>query len=292
MRKKALIFGGRSGLLGQALARVLTAHGWSVVSIGRSEGDLLNVSFIEKSFLKYKPHVLFNTTAMTQVDNAEDDAPLAYTLNRALPACLAQIAKKSDVHLIHYSTDFVFSGTATRCYTEDSPTEPLSVYGQSKLSGEKVVLELAPDNTCVLRTAWLFGPGKRNFVTAILDKAQGQAELSVVHDQIGSPTYTMDLAVWSMRVAEKRLTGLYHAVNAGRASWCELASEAVSIAESSCRINPISSDQWPQKAKRPAFSVLNAQKLATTLGITIRPWPQALREYLFSEYLNRDLMGH
>ncbi len=291
MRKKALIFGGRSGLLGQALVRMLMAHGWHVACIGRKDGDVLDISFIESSLAKFKPHVIFNTIAMTQVDNAEDEERLSFTLNRALPACLAQVAKRSDIYLVHYSTDFVFAGDSSTCYTEESPTNPLSVYGRTKLAGEQMVLQMAPDNACVLRTAWLFGPGRRNFITAILDKAFQQAELSVVHDQVGSPTYTMDLASWSMLAAEKRITGLYHAANGGRASWCELASEAVEIAEARCRVLPITTDQWPQKATRPPFSVLNTQKLAAALGISIRPWPQALREYIYSDYLNRDLMG-
>ncbi len=291
MKKRAIIFGGRTGLLGQALMRVLMANGWHTIPLGRNDGDLLDISFIENMFDKHQPQYVFNTVAWTQVDAAEDDERSAFVLNRALPAALAQLAKARSLHLIHYSTDFVFSGNSTQCYTEEDYTGPTSVYGLTKLAGEEAVLEIAPQNSCVLRTSWLFGPGRKNFVSTILEACSKHEKLSVVHDQIGSPTYSLDLASWSMLAAEQGLTGLYHAANSGRASWCELACEAVSIAEAPCKVEPIASDQWPQKAQRPAFSVLNTTKLATALNINLRPWPQALREFLFSEYLNRDSIG-
>ncbi len=291
MEKRALIFGGRTGLLGQALTRTLLAHQWNISCVGRKDGDILDANFIEKSIQKFRPTHVFNAIAWTNVDLAESEERDAYVLNRALPACLAQVVKPSSIHLIHYSTDFVFSGNKKNCYVEDDSPDPISVYGLSKLAGEQAILSLAPENSCILRTAWLFGPGRSNFVSKILDACHEKDHISVVHDQIGSPTYSMDLAFWSMHVAEKKLTGVYHAVNEGRASWCDLACEAQSLTEAPCRINPISSDEWPQKAKRPAFSTLNNTKLAEAIGITPRPWPQALRDYIFSEYLNRDTIG-
>ncbi len=291
MEKRALIFGGRTGLVGQALSRILTAHGWYIIPIGRQDGDLLSVSFIENCIEKYKPSQIFNTVAWTQVDDAEDNESQAFVINRALPAGLAQLAKKHDIQLIHYSTDFVFSGDGHKNYDEEDATEPLSVYGRSKLAGEEAVRALAPDHSCILRTAWLFGPGRPNFVSNIIKKHCEYGKLSIVHDQVGSPTYSIDLAHWSMLAAEKNLVGTYHAVNSGRASWCDLACEALNIAEIDCHVEPITSGQWPQKAKRPAFSVLNNAKLSDALGIIPRAWPQALREYIFSDELNRDLIG-
>ncbi len=291
MEKRALIFGGRTGLVGQALNRILTANEWYTMPVGRNDGDLLNVSFIESCIKKYKPSHIFNTVAWTQVDDAEGNENQAFVLNRALPAGLAQMAKTFDIRLIHYSTDFVFSGNSNIHYVEDSPTEPCSVYGRSKLAGEEAIRSIAPDHSCILRTAWLFGPGKKNFVSTIIKKHCEYGKLSVVHDQVGSPTYSIDLAHWSMLAAERNLTGTYHAVNGGRASWFDLACEALSIAEIDCHVEPLTSEQWPQKAKRPAFSALSNEKLAEALGITPRSWPQALREYIFSDQLNRDLIG-
>ncbi len=291
MNNRALIFGGRTGLLGQALMRTLKANQWNVTPIGRADGDVLNISFVENCIKKYRPTHIFNAVAWTQVDNAEDDENMAFVLNRAFPAGLAQLSKTYDIHLTHYGSDYCFSGTHKKIYTEESSAEPLSAYGRSKLAGEEAVLNFAPDNSCVLRTAWLFGPGQQNFVSRLIQEFCAKEKIPVVHDQIGSPTYTMDLARWSMLAAEKKLTGLYNAVNSGRASWYELACEAVAIAELTCYVTPITSDQWPYKAKRPAFSVLSNQKLSDALGITPRAWPQALREYIFSDHLNRDLIG-
>ncbi len=291
MEKRALIFGGRTGLVGQALCRILAANQWYTMPVGRNDGDLLSVSFIESCIKKFQPTHIFNTVGWTQVDDAEDNESQAFVINRALPAGLAQIAKNFDIHLIHYSTDFVFSGEYDKNYTEQDATGPCSVYGRSKLAGEEAVRTLAPDHSCILRTAWLFGPGRQNFVSSIIKKHCEYGKLSIVHDQVGSPTYSMDLAHWSMLAAEKKLTGVYHAVNSGRASWYDLTCEALSIADIECHVEPITSDQWPQKAQRPAFSVLNNEKLATALEITPRAWPQALREYIFSDQLNRDLIG-
>ncbi len=289
MTNRALIFGGNTGLLGRALVRNLTANQWHVACIGRSDGNVLNISFMESCIQKHKPTHIFNTLAYTQVDAAEDDENTAFVLNRAFPAGLAQLTKSYNLHLIHYSTDFCFSGKEDKPYTEESSTDPLSAYGRSKLAGEDAILNLAPEHSCILRTAWLFGPGKDNFVSKILQNHE--KDLTIVADQIGSPTYTVDLAHWSMLCATKKLTGIYNAVNSGRASWYELACEAVAVAELPNHICPINSDQWPQKAVRPAFSVLDNSKLAEALGINPRAWPQALREYIFSNHLNRDLFG-
>ncbi len=291
MTNRALIFGGRTGLLGQALMRTLKANQWHVTPIGRSDGDVLNISFVENCIKKFCPTHIFNAIAWTRVDDAEDDESMAFVVNRAFPAGLAQLAKTYDIHLTHYGSDYCFSGSQKKIYTEESIAEPLSAYGRSKLAGDEVVLNFAPDNSCVLRTAWLFGPGQPNFISRLIQEFCAKEKLSIVHDQVGSPTYSMDLARWSMLAAEKKLTGLYNAVNSGRASWYELACEAVSIAELTCYVTPITTDEWPYKAQRPPFSVLSNQKLTDAIGVTPRAWPQALREYIFSEHLNRDLIG-
>jgi dTDP-4-dehydrorhamnose reductase len=285
--QKALVLGGKTGLLGQALTQVLRANNWQTSTLGRQDGNLLDGKFLQQAIMHHAPDVIFNTIAWTQVDAAEDNAEDALLWNRTLPATLAQILKPLDTgHLVHYSTDFVFSGEGKRLWNEEDEPAPGSVYGQTKLEGEQSVLKLLPERSCILRTAWLFGPGRKNFVQTILNACCKNKELKVVHDQVGSPTYTMDLAEWSMALAQHRASGIWHAVNSGQASWCELASEAVSLSGSQCRVIPINSAQWPQKAQRPACSVLSTQKLAAFLGKAPRPWPQALREYLFSADLH------
>lgn len=285
MTCSALVLGGQTGLLGQALVRVLGKHGLCVHTLGREDGDLQNRDFLSAQLEKLQPDMLFNTIAYTQVDKAEEDKAEALLWNRALPDTLGRLVKGTSTHLVHFSTDFVFAGTKRVPYTETDETQPMSVYGNSKLQGEQALQQLDLPNCCIVRSAWLFGPGRKNFITTILDACRKRDNISVVHDQIGSPTYTLDLAHWSLLLAEKKASGLFHAANTGRASWCELACEAVTLSENHCRVDPIPSSQWPQPAPRPAFSVLDTAKLTDTLGITPRPWPQALRDYIFAEYV-------
>lgn len=288
---KALVLGGATGLLGQALVRVLEAREWKVDTLGRADGDVHDPIFLEKRVGDAEADVVFNTSAWTQVDDAEDHPGDARSMNFGLPQSLATIIRRlGGSHLVHFSTDFVFSGPHDCPWTEEDEPRPSCVYGQTKLDGEKAVLDILPESSAVVRTAWLFGAGRKNFVDTILAACKKRDSVSVVHDQTGSPTYTSDLALWSAQLAEGRATGLWHAANTGQASWCELASEAINLVACPCRVDPIMSDQWPQKAKRPEYSVLDSSKLATFLNTRIRPWPQALREHLFSTY-DADIAG-
>lgn len=277
----ALILGGATGMLGQALVRAASLRGWTVHTLGRQDGPVTKPDFLAERMAAIQPRYIFNAIAYTAVDDAEDHADEANELNKSFPAMLGHLVKGSAVRLMHYSTDFVFNGKKRTPYTEDDAVAPLSVYGASKLAGEQAVLAAAPDNSCVVRTAWLFGPGRKNFVSTILRLASSSPRLTVVHDQVGSPTFTGDLAAMSLALAEAEATGVVHAANGGQASWCELASEAVSLANAEATVQPISSDQWPQKACRPAYSVLNTARLTALTGLTPRPWPQALRDYIF-----------
>ncbi len=283
---KALVLGGATGLLGQALTRVLKAREWEVSTLGRENGNLLDMTFLQAAIADAEADVVFNTVAWTAVDDAEDHKDEACQLNRALPAAIARCLKALGAgFMVQYSTDYIFSGVGENAYKEADLPQPASVYARTKLEGEKAVLEILPDRSCIVRTAWLFGPGRKNFVDTILAACQRRDSINVVYDQTGSPTYSLDLAQWSTALAEKRATGIWHAVNSGQASWCELACESVSLAGASCRVVPIDSAEWPQKARRPAFSALDNSKLAEFLGKPLRPWPQALRDYIFGEYL-------
>lgn len=285
MTSIALVLGGQTGLVGQALVHALTKQGQAVHTLGRENGDILNHDFLRAQLDRIKPDVVYNTVGFTQVDKAEECKAEALLLNRTLPDTLGRLVKNTSTHLVHYSTDFVFAGTKSSPYVETDPTKPMSVYGMTKLEGEQALEQLALDNCCIIRTAWLFGPGRKNFITTIIDACNKKDTISVVHDQTGSPTYTPDLAQWSILLAQKKATGIFHAVNGGRASWCELACEAVGLSEKHCRVEAISAAQWPQAAARPAFSVLNTDKLTETIGIRPRPWPQALRDYIYSAHL-------
>ena len=280
----ALVLGGATGMLGQALTRAAEAKGWTVRTLGREDGPVTSPDWLEARIADLNPRYVFNAVAYTAVDDAEEHADEAYAVNKSFPALLGRIVRGSSVRLIHYGTDFVFNGKKRTPYVEDDPTDPLSVYGASKLAGEQALLTATPDNACVLRSAWLFGPGRKNFVSTILRLAASSPRLTVVHDQVGSPTFTADLAAMSLALAEAEATGVVHAANGGQASWCELACEAVSLANVDSLVQPITSEQWPQKARRPTYSVLDTGRLTRLTGIKPRPWPQALRDYIFQSF--------
>jgi len=280
--KNAVVLGGKTGLLGQALCVAMARRGWTVHAPGRDDLDLFDRQAVETFLARTGASVVFNTVAYTKVDLAEDEPAEASRLNRQLPLVLGKAVQNAGVPLVHYSTDFVFNGKKTSPYTPDDQPDPRSVYGQTKLQGERELLALDLPALLIIRTSWLFGPCKTNFVTRILELASSRSELAVVHDQVGSPSYTPDLAVNTLALLEAGATGVFHLANSGQASWCELAGEAVRCADLPCRIKPITSAEYPQKACRPAYSVLDLGKFTAATGITPRPWLQALREFLFS----------
>ena len=278
----AVVLGGKTGLLGQSLCMAMTRRGWTVHAPGREDLDIFDRPAVEDFLDRTGARLLFNTVAYTRVDQAEDEPAEAARLNRQLPLILGQAARTTGVRLIHYSTDFVFNGKKTTPYTTADQPDPRSVYGRTKLFGERELTALDLPGLLIIRTSWLFGPCKTNFVTRILELAADRSELSVVHDQVGSPTYTPDLAANSLALVDREATGIFHLANSGQASWCELAAEAVRGADLPCRIKPITSPEYPQKACRPAYSVLDLSGFTAVTGITPRPWLQALREFLFS----------
>lgn len=285
MKAQALVLGGRRGLLGQALTTVLQADDWQVATLDRDEGDLLDMHFLESSLERFQPAVIFNAIAWTDVETAEANEAGARLWNRTFPDSLARLIKGRPCHLIHYSTDLVFSGKQEWPYTEEDTPAPLSVLGQTKLEGEEALLQLVPAQTCIVRTARLFGPGKENFISRLLQKGRQKDSIAVIHDQIGSATCTRDLASWSLHLAKQHVCGLVHAANAGQASWCDMACEAVTLTATSCRVASISTAQAGQHALLPHYSALDCAKLTRLLGTPPRPWPQALRDYLFMDYL-------
>lgn len=283
---KALVLGGATGLLGQAVVAEAARKNWDVRSLGRQDGDITDIKFLSEKINEFDPDIIFNTIAWTDVEGAEDKPEEARALNRCFPNALACcVAGRKKGFLVHYSTDYVFTGNYGTPFKEGETPRPSQMYGQTKLEGEETVLSILPNDSCVIRTAWLFGPGRKNFISTILSLCRQKDSLTVVDDQTGSPTYTLDLADWSLRLAEKRACGIWHGVNSGHATWCELAGEAAALAQMDCAINPIPSTMRPQKAKRPAFSILDNSKLANFLGQPPRPWQKALRDYLYGYIL-------
>ncbi len=283
---RAIVLGGKTGLLGRPLAEALESVGFAVWPTTRIELDPFDADAVAKALDAFEASHLFNTVAYTAVDKAEDEPGEAYRLNRDLPRLLGRACGRAGAMFVHYSTDFVFNDAKQTPYAEEDPPAPQSVYGASKWAGEQAILELGLLKYQILRTAWLFGPGKKNFVATILGLARNRTELRVVGDQTGSPTYTLDLAGWSADLAVRGVTGLFHAVGSGQASWCELAAEAVAAAGLHCQVASIPSDEYPQKARRPRYSVLSNTKLAEAIGRVPRPWVQTVREYVYGQEIS------
>lgn len=286
--KIAVILGGKNGMLGRALTLALAGAGVRAVPVSGADVDYLDADALEDFLDDVQPDeaddpadlCLVNAVAYTQVDLAEDQPEEAYKLNAALPAQLGVVALERGHRLLHFSTDFVFDGTKGAPYLPSDAANPLCVYGASKLAGEEALLSLEVPGLLILRTAWLFGPGKMNFVARMLELAAERAELNVVNDQFGSPTCTTDLAALAVALLKNGTTGLLHAANAGQASWFGLASEAVRLANLPCVVKPIPTSGYPTRAKRPPFSVLDLTETARLAGYTPRHWREALAEYV------------
>ena len=278
--QKALVLGGTNGLLGRAVVAALREAGVETLAASGADVDYFDADALDDYLDEHEPDCIVNAVGYTQVDKAEEAPEEAYRLNASLPALLGVLAGDHGIRLLHYSTDFVFDGKKGAPYLPTDPANPLSVYGASKLAGEEALRSLDPPGLVILRTAWLFGPGKMNFVQRILELAAERKELKVVANQFGSPTYTTDLARLSVALLQNRATGLLHAANSGQASWHELAAETVRLTGLDCRVLPIPTSGYPTKAARPANSVLDITDAARLAGYTPRHWREALADYL------------
>lgn len=228
--------------------------------------------------------LVVNCAGYTNVDRAESEPELAMSANAHGAGVLAGLCARFGVHLVHLSTDYVFDGRAPgRPYREDDPAEPLSVYGRSKLMGEQMVRQAHP-GALVVRSAWLFGPGRDNFVSKVLAIARSGRPLRVVRDQVGSPTYTLDLARALLDLGRRRAPGLLHLVNRGLASRYELARQALVLAGLDPEaVTPIATAELGQPAARPAWSVLESRRAARLLGGPLPVWLDGLRRYINAE---------
>ena len=282
MLGNVLILGG-TGLLGQALITVLRQLQLTPLAPPRNELDVLDFKALEDYLDTRRPSTIFNAVAYSQVEDAEDDEDAAMPLNRDLPAQLAALTQKRGIRLMHYSTDFVFDGKKRVPYLPEDTPNPLSAYGRSKLAGENAVLSINTTTACIVRTAWLFGPGRKNFVRAILGKALEGSPLRVVDDQIGSPTFTEDLAYYSLSLAQAGMPGIFHIVNRGAVSWYTLAKTALELKGLHTPITPVKTEEFPMKAARPEYSALHTKKFTQATGIVPRPWTEALADHLGAE---------
>ncbi len=228
---------------------------------------------------EHQPQLVVNCSAYTDVDGCTRDPDLAMAVNGDGPGHLAAACAEVGARLMHVSTDFVFDGRADRPYREDDPVDPVSAYGASKLAGERNVLRHVPE-ACIVRTAWLYGLHGKNFVATMLRLGRERDELRVVHDQVGSPTYTVDLADAMIRLLQAEATGIVHVVGTGQCSWCELAQAALELAGIATPVRPITADEFDSPTERPAYSVLSTERYTALTGCSIRPWRDALADYV------------
>jgi len=284
--KKVLLIGAK-GQVGQELQVTLPFLG-EVISIGREELDLTNSEKIGQLIREIHPDYLVNASAYTAVDKAETEPDLAYSINATAPKIMAEAAEKIKAKFLHISTDYVFDGRKNTPYLETDLTNPLGVYGQSKLRGEEEI-KTVNSQAIILRTAWVYGSyGKSNFVKTMLRLGKEREELKVVVDQVGSPTWAKDIAaaITQLLINADNPAGIYNFTNSGVASWFDLTKAIFEEAKISGiplkiqRVIPITTAEYPTPAARPAYSVLSGQKISQQLGYIPPYWRDSLKAML------------
>jgi len=243
--------------------------------------DITDETAVEQMVSSNHISYIVNCVAYTAVDNAEDDEVTAARLNAEAVGILARVAMRHDARMVHVSTDYVFDGNSCVPYTEDMATNPQSAYGRTKLDGERLLQETLGDDAIILRTAWLYSPYGKNFVKTMLTLGQTKPALKVVFDQVGSPTCARDLAraIVTVITADKWHPGIYHFSNEGVISWYDFTIAIHRLAGiTGCDVQPCHSDEFPAKAHRPAYSVLDKTRFKTTFGVTVPYWLDSLED--------------
>jgi dTDP-4-dehydrorhamnose reductase len=275
---KVLVTGAK-GLLAQAALPALAAAGHETHALTRAELDVTHLDAFQSAAALFQPDWIFHLAAHTRVDDCESDGDAAYRVNGIGARNAALAAVSCGAALLTISSDYVFDGASLSPYREYDTARPINAYGASKWAGEQAIREIG-GRFIIVRTAWLFGPGGGNFVDSILRKARAGESLRVVGDQRGSPTFTPDLAVGLLRLAERAAYGTYHAVNTGAASWYELAEAAVREAGLTTEVERIESAALARPARRPVYSVLDASWFGYATGSALPDWKDALRRHV------------
>jgi len=298
-KRYKILITGSSGMLGLDLCQELRSsyvvEGADIAASARQDvkfyrSDITDRDNIGGIVADARPNFVIHTAARTDVDGCESDKASAYRVNAKGAENVALACSKSGATMIYISTDFVFDGKQDRPYKETDPTAPLSIYGDSKLEGEKLV-QKALKCHFILRTSWLYGANGKNFVDTIVAKAATEKALRIVDDQAGSPTYTKDLAKAIRRLLDEVTAhksqakgyGIYHISNSGKVSWYEYAKTIVKLAGRKTKVVPISSEELNRPAKRPAMSVLDNSKFFRFTGYRMRSWKAALKDYMSVE---------
>ena len=287
MKKTNILITGANGQLGHEMRNVLAddprfhaiftdVTGDDIVKL-----DITDEAAVELIMDMHEITVIVNCVAYTAVDAAEDDEATASKLNAEAVGILARVAQRHDARIVHVSTDYVFDGQACTPYVEEHPTNPQSAYGRTKLDGERLLMDTLDGDAVILRTAWLYSPYGKNFVKTMLTLGQTKPALKVVFDQVGSPTCARDLAraIVTVITADEWHPGIYHFSNEGVISWYDFTKAIHRLAGiTGCDVQPCHSDEFPAKAHRPAYSVLDKTKFKATFGVTVPYWLDSLEE--------------
>jgi dTDP-4-dehydrorhamnose reductase len=266
---------GKNGQLGKSIHKIVANNEQTneFFFVGREELDLSNGNNIARYFEGNVFDIIINCAAYTAVDKAEEEQDLANQVNHLAVKQLAQIAKNQQAKLIHISTDYVFDGESDKPYVETDEANPINVYGGTKLAGEKALQKIMPIDAIIIRTSWVYSEYGNNFVRVMLRLGKQKSELSVVSDQIGSPTYATDLARVILEIIDKKdfknkeqLTEIYHYSNENEISWYEFAKEIFKLSKLDCKVNPITTQQYQAPARRPMNTLMNKEKIVEYLN--------------------------
>ena len=284
---------GKNGQLGRSIQKIVNTNTkidnnqslYDFIFVGREDLDLSSGNSISHYFSKNnKFDIIINCAAYTQVDKAEQEVELANQINHLAVKQLAKIANKQQAKLIHISTDYVFDGKSDKPYTEIDKTNPINVYGKTKLAGENALQAVMPVNALIIRTSWVYSEYGNNFVSTMLRLGKERDELNVVSDQIGSPTYATDLACAILEIIkdkefkeEDQTTQIYHYSNEGEISWYEFAKEIFKIANIDCNVSPITTQQYPTPARRPVNASMQKDKMVRMFELKIVGWKISLK---------------
>lgn len=270
---------GVKGQLGYDVVKDLEKRGHQPIGVDRDEMDLMDNEAIRTFIMNLKPEAIIHCAAYTAVDKAEEEVETCYQINAEAVKVISECAKELDVKLIYISTDYVFDGTKEGEYVETDLPNPINVYGASKLKGEEYVQTLL-EKYYIVRISWVFGVNGNNFIKTMRRLGSERDELNIINDQVGSPTYTADLARLLVDMMETDKYGIYHATNEETCSWYEFANEIFKQSGIEVKTNPITTDQYPTAAKRPMNSRMSKAKLKAN-GFNLLPtWQEALAHYL------------
>ena len=279
--EKTILVTGSNGQVGSELQQLASGYPqYEFLFTTKSDLPIGNFDAVKKFFFNNQVDHCINCAAYTHVDKAESEPGEAYLLNGDAVGNLARVCNENGTGLIHFSTDYVFDGNGKTAYKEDDRIAPKNIYGKSKLRGEELALNYH-SATAIIRTSWVYSSFGNNFVKTMVRLMNEKESINVVDDQYGCPTYARDLADVTLQLVDKEnASGIFNFCNSNVTTWYDFAEEIKALIKSKCKINPVGSDQYPVKAKRPMFSVLDTRKIREFLGMEIRGWEEALKECL------------